>query len=163
AVADVITELLARCVKRIGKLTKVDTELIENLLVGDREFLLLKLYQITFGETIYALLPCASADCGEISEVPLLLEQLHIEASPVEKRVYSEESRTGRDRKIQFRLPTGSDQGAVCGRSDLSNESQAELIIERCLLGNSSENESLSVEEKERIAARMQELAPLLE
>jgi hypothetical protein len=161
--AQAITELLTRCVKRIGKITAIDAALIQDLLVGDREYLLLKLYQITFGGTVYALWRCPSAHCAEVSEVPLQLEDFHIEAPPVEKRTYWEEVGSGHTRKIPFRLPTGGDQEALAGSGALHYEAQTELLIERCLLESFPPDEGLSKEEQERIAERMQTLAPLLE
>src|SRR5260370_22322490 len=113
SVAEITTQLLARCVYGIGSIRTVDVSLIRALVVGDREYLLLRLYQTTFGETIHALLRCPSEECANVSEVPLQLESFTVEAIPVESWAYSESLESNETKKIVFRLPTGADQEAL--------------------------------------------------
>ena len=47
--AVLVTEVLSRCVKRIGSIEPVSPSIIRELLVGDRQYLLLMLRQLTFG------------------------------------------------------------------------------------------------------------------
>jgi hypothetical protein len=49
--AERITAVLARCVRRIGGIERVDEEVARELTVGDRLFLLLKLREVTFVQT----------------------------------------------------------------------------------------------------------------
>src|SRR5215467_781191 len=53
--AGLVTELLARCVISIGP-RRVTHELIRDLSVGDRDYLLLKLREATFGEKLSCVL-----------------------------------------------------------------------------------------------------------
>src|SRR5579864_2393308 len=105
-VALITTELLCRCLVRLGSLPSVDRCAVRNLLAGDREFLLLKLYQMTFGNNLLALLRCPAEECGESLEFPLALEECVIEAPPVDSRIVTLPTSAGGERLLRFRLPT---------------------------------------------------------
>ena len=47
-----VTQVLGRCVRRLGDLSPVPAGVIRQLLVADRDYLLLRLRQATFGDRI---------------------------------------------------------------------------------------------------------------
>ena len=73
--AALVTELLTRCVRRIGTISPVTPRWPGNLLVADRHYLLLQLRQATFGDRVRARpdLPVAGlrrTRCRSISRSP---------------------------------------------------------------------------------------------
>lgn len=64
--ASAITTLLAYCIERIGPITEITPEIVRDLLVGDRDYLVLKLRQMTIGDRVEATLVCPNTHCGKI-------------------------------------------------------------------------------------------------
>src|SRR3712207_3341081 len=56
--ATLVTEVLSRCVSRLGDLGPVTPEVARRLLVADRQYLLMRLRQATFGDLVRARLSC---------------------------------------------------------------------------------------------------------
>ena len=140
--AALVTALLSRCVRRLGGIEPVSEDVARDLLVGDRQFLLIKLRQLTFGDKVDASVRCPWPNCGEpvdidfsISEVPL---KDGAAPSPVHELELSREaaldSGLGPDAvRVRFRLPTGGDQELL---SPLVAENEAEaltLLLARCV------------------------------
>src|SRR4051812_32715454 len=61
AAAVAVTALLTRCVKRVGSIERVDAALARELLVCDRDYLVLWLRSLTFGPRVNAVLRCGSS------------------------------------------------------------------------------------------------------
>jgi hypothetical protein len=127
--AVVVTQLLARAIQRIGTIVEIDAALARKMLVGDREFLTLKLCELTNGDRVYASLQCASAACARPMEVPLTLAGIPIDERPVERRTFVREVEGGR---LEFRLPTGDDQEALASRAD--DPAGADELLRRCIV-----------------------------
>lgn len=161
--AAVTTDLLARCLLRVGEIVDVTPSMVRDLLVGDREFLLLRLYQISFGETVTVLLRCPIEECGEVTEVPLELNEISVEGSPVEARVITIKLETPDERTVSFRLPTGADQEALASCPGLSEDEQSALLMKRCLLSSSTPDMVLGRNDSNLIESRMKQLAPMID
>ena len=58
APAALVTEILSCCLRRLGTIAPVSREVARGLLVADRQYLLLKLREATFGEQIEATVQC---------------------------------------------------------------------------------------------------------
>ncbi len=76
--ATLVTELISRCLRRLGEISPVPPEVSRRLLVGDRQYLLLQVRRATFGNLVHADLLCPWPDCGAqvsidfpISDVPV--------------------------------------------------------------------------------------------
>lgn len=123
AAAAAVTALLTRCVRRVGTIERVDAALVRELLVCDRDYLILWLRSFTLGPRVNAVLKCSSSECGKLMNVRFSLDELRFErraarsrffttrlSSPVssERGVASDEARL-----VEFRLPTGADQEAL--------------------------------------------------
>jgi hypothetical protein len=122
AAAGLVTALLARCVRCIGTVRPVTEDVARDLLVGDRQYLLIKLRQLTFGDKVDATIRCPWPDCGEpvdidfaISEVPV--KEVGARAPLHDAELSPEAAATsgfGPDAvRARFRLPNGGDQEAL--------------------------------------------------
>jgi hypothetical protein len=130
--ASLVSAILSRTVRRVGNISPVTEEVARQLLVADRQYLLLKLRQFTFGDIVRADLFCPWADCGRRVSLEFRIEDLPVEQaaqrSPsytltLSPRALGEEDAT--QREISFRLPNGADQEAV---SALLAENEAEAL-----------------------------------
>src|SRR6185295_15378200 len=63
--AALVTEVLSRCLRRLGTYAPVPPEVTRSLLVADRQYLMLRLRQATFGDLVRANLCCPWPECGE--------------------------------------------------------------------------------------------------
>src|SRR5439155_967290 len=68
------TELLARCVDRLGSVEPVTREVAGELCPGDREVLLLHLRRLTFGDRMDPVVRCPA--CSKNMDVPLKVTDL---------------------------------------------------------------------------------------
>ena len=138
-----VTLVLSRCVMRIGNISPVSGQLISDLLVADRQYLLLKLREATFGDRINANLFCPWPDCGKrigmefsTHDIPVINSK---DKGPAFTMELSPDAAFAGDNgesftEVQFRLPNGNDQETV---SPLlaDNESKAlALLLGRCIM-----------------------------
>ena len=129
--ASVVSAVLSRCVRRLGGISPVTEEIARGLLIADRQYLLLKLRQRTFGDLVHADLFCPWAECGRRLSLQFSLAGLPVEEAAERAPVYtftlSELALGEADparRVIRFRLPNGGDQEAVSGLVAI-NEAEA--------------------------------------
>ena len=176
-----VSEVLARCVLRIGEVEPVTPRLARRLLVADRQYLLLKLRQLTFGDRVRGRASCPWPDCGEgvdvdfsLADVPVRgLEEpaaeLTMRLSPEASTAVAESPRDARGLEVRFRLPNGGDEERLAGLVE-DNEAEAlSALLERCVLaldGNSSPEadriSALSPRARAEIEAEMEARAPCL-
>ena len=140
--AAAVTAVLTRCMRRLGALQPVTEALARELLVGDRQYLLLKLRQLTFGDRVDATVRCPWPGCGEPVDVDFLISQVPLKEAAVPARVQelelspqaaADSGLAPQAARLRFRLPTGADQEAL---SPLlaRNEAQAlGLLLSRCI------------------------------
>src|ERR1043166_9378213 len=86
--AHALTALLSRCLKRIGKLAPVTAALVRDLLINDREFLMLKLRELTLGKNLKAMIVCRDSKCAQSMDIALNLDDLRPNVKPVDRRVF---------------------------------------------------------------------------
>lgn len=136
--AELVTELLVRCVRRVGELAPVTTDIARQLLVGDRQYLLLKLRQLTFGDRIQSVLSCPWPNCGRAIDIDFNISDIPISECQQVLPVYESslsidglslpdclsQSLVSDELKYSFRLPNGADQ-ETCGRLALSSPAHA--------------------------------------
>jgi hypothetical protein len=120
--AALVTIILSRCVCRLGGISPVPAELVRRLLVADRQYLLLRLRAITFGDQVQATARCAWADCGKKVDIDFSLQDIPIKESQTRGPLYTMQlspEAAFRDeageahRAVTFRLPNGEDQEVV--------------------------------------------------
>lgn len=172
--AALVTEVLTRCVRRLGDISPVPPEVARRLLVADRQFLLLQLRRATFGDLVRAHLFCPWADCGERVSLEFSLADLPVEEAkdraPVHAMTLSAAALPDGDpaaAEVCFRLPDGSDQEELSDRLADNEAAALTLLLMRCVqrLGTqeapSYERISeLSARARAEIEERMAQLAP---
>jgi hypothetical protein len=138
--AAMVTGLLARCVKRIGARDDVDPTLVRDLLVGDRDYLILKLREATFGDTLSCVLHCPDPGCGKPMSLSLDPAGFAFAGAPVRQRFFTLEVPVpGRSERgteaihVEFRLPTGGDQEALASLFADDPAAAEEELLARCL------------------------------
>jgi len=134
--ATLVTELLTHSVKRIGSLTNIDASLIRELLVDDRDFLVIKLRMLTFGKKVNCVLRCPDTACDKLMDLTLNLDDM-LDRKPVNQRYFTmqlsgvQEDET--PRAIEFCLPTGGDQEACVALSSVAEDAAVEALLARCI------------------------------
>lgn len=128
--AYVVTGLLARCTTRLGDRPEPGAHGIRQLLVGDRDYLLLELRRLSRGPHFNGLLDCGA--CGATMDLSFEADDVPIQR---QERIESSyrielERRDGRRAEVVYRLPTGADQEAVAG-SSMNDPGRA--LLARCV------------------------------
>jgi hypothetical protein len=151
-----VTNLLSSCLITLGG-RPVTTAMVEQLLVGDRDFLMLELRGLTLGEDFFAVVNCSA--CREKMDVNFKAGEVPVDRPSGASCFYTlQVTDVGRERALRFRLPTGADQESVLG---LPSEGAGEALLERCLLDDggtpvSSAEKVLLAEEIERHAPKVE-------
>ncbi|MEU9050166.1 hypothetical protein AB0D37_07135 [Streptomyces sp. NPDC048384] len=127
----VFDTLLLRGVRTVGNET-MNRKLAAELLIGDRELLVMAVRRATFGDTVeFTELPCPY--CKELTDLTVPLGAIpftHL-AEP-ERTEFEVPLRHG---AVAFvRLPTGEDQAAVFAVKDGNRARQDSEILNRCVL-----------------------------
>jgi hypothetical protein len=180
--AALVTAVLSRAVSRLGAMRPIGEDAVRELLVADRQYLLLKLRQSTFGDMVRANLFCPWPSCGNrvsmefkiddfpVDEpgerAPFYTMMLSFQAAGAEPEDPGDELR----RRVRFRLPNGADQEAL---SPLLARNEAEalsLLLARTIqnLGHASppsveDVTALSSLARAEIEAEMERVAPKVE
>lgn len=177
AAARLVTRLLARCVRRVGALQGADaSRAVADLCAGDRDFLVIRLREMTTGPKLAVVLRCPGAECGRPMDLELMLDEIEVERRPLRRRFFGLElsdEAAYRDaggevhRSVEFRLPTGADQEALASLTRADIGLARRRLFARCLrrVGDFEEvDEALVARLPERaleeIEARMAGLAP---
>jgi hypothetical protein len=127
-----VTQLIARCLQRVGSAEPAGAELVRQMSVGDREALLLHLRRLTWGDRIACLLKCPH--CGGKMDLDLTVGELLLPAYPRECATHTVEiGEKGSSHRVIFRVPNGADQEAVAGMAAESIGAAAELVVRRCV------------------------------
>ncbi len=176
SVASAVTTLLARTIERVGSIERVDAALVRDLLVCDRDYLVLCLRSHAFGPRVDAVLKCGGPGCGKLMDVRFSLDELELESRPVRSRFFTTRLSTsaGGGRRgrplVEFRLPTGADQEALAEPFRADEERGLRLLLARTIrrVGawtEASEEliERLSPEARAEIAEQMRRLTPHVE
>lgn len=157
------TEVLARCVTRLGSLAKPDRFALRTLTVGDRDALLLHLLKISFGESVRCEARCPAEGCTEKLELAMPLNELLLPAYPYASREHELRVTDGAGRQVQvrFRLPTGEDHEAAAALASTDVSAAVAALLQRCVL--SAEPTDLTDAVAAAISERMAELDPQAE
>jgi len=177
--ASLVTTVLRCCLRRLGDISPISEEVVRNLLIADRQYLLLKLREVTFGDQVQATISCPWPDCSKRVDIDFLTEDIPIKESKEKGPTYEMElspeaafidCNNKAYRKIIFRLPNGADQEAL---SPLLSENEARALtrlLARCVqsigpLKNPGNTHTcrLSPLARKEIESRMAEAAPHVE
>jgi hypothetical protein len=142
-----VTWLLNQCLVALDGVP-VSSELVQRMLVGDREFLMLQLRRITLGDNVQAVVNCPT--CGNKMDVDFRLDEIPVHAQRQKQANFTLELS---ERTVRFRLPTGGDQEAV-----VHLENAVEALVDRCVEDDGGT--PLSSGECEALGVEMGQLAP---
>src|SRR5215470_12015761 len=81
-----VTQLLTRCLERLGPVEPVGAEMVRTLNVGDREALLLHLRCLTLGGHVSCVLACPT--CGQKMDLDLEIQELLLPPYAHAKRMH---------------------------------------------------------------------------
>lgn len=173
------TAILSRCVRRIGTVSPVSEEAVRSLLVADRQVLLLRLREATFGDQVQATILCPKPDCGARMDVDFSTRDIPVKESEDSGPIYYMElspdaafvSEHGQEyRHIGFRLPNGADQEALAPVLARSEAQAAAMLLTRCVqsigpLGSPTDEQirGLSPLARAEIEQQMARVAPEVE
>jgi hypothetical protein len=164
-----ITEVLTRCVTRLGPNEPVTREAIRSLTVGDREALLLHLRRLTWGDRVRCLLTCPSPECTEKLEVDVDVADLLLPpyGETIQEHELTVRQEDGVSTVVRFRLPTGADQEAAAAVARTNVDAAADLLLRRCVRSATSSDgnpvDKLPDTLCEQLPGRMAELDPQAE
>jgi hypothetical protein len=174
--ASAVTALLARTIERVGSIERVDAALVRDLLVCDRDYLVLRLRSYAFGPRVDAVLKCRGPGCGKLMDVRFSLDDLELESRPVRSRFFKTRLSTsagagGRGRPlVEFRLPTGADQEALAEVFRADEGRGLRLLLARTVRRVGARAESgeelidrLSPSARAEVAEQMRRLTPHVE
>lgn len=142
SIARLVTDVLGRCVHRVGTISPLTEGGARDLLVADRQYLLLKLREATFGETVRTTILCPWPECGQKVDVEFFLKDIPVEESsekgPIHSLKFSTEAvfsdKTGhRCSDVDFRLPNGGDQEALSAIIVQNGALALTRLLERCI------------------------------
>jgi hypothetical protein len=179
--ASLVTQVLSRCIRQLGEYSPVPADVIRQLLIADRDYLLLQLRRATFGDQVRADLFCPWAECGQRVSISFSIGELPVRESTQKGPAYTMtlspaalagcagagERASG---EVVFRLPNGGDQEALSGLL-ASNEARAlTMLLARCIerLGGTAAPgpdavAALSGLARAEIEAEMERVAPAVE
>jgi hypothetical protein len=154
-----VTRILDACVRRLDD-DEPPPEPARRMLVGDRDYLMLQLRRLMFGDKIRAVIACPA--CTARMDVDVDAGQIPVEgptgkgAATYAMELPAREGLPGRP--VRFRLPTGGDQEAVLG---MEIEAAAAELLDRCLLDGGAA--ALCREEQDTVIAAIEARAPRVE
>jgi hypothetical protein len=165
--ATLVTEVLSRCVRRLGDISPVSTDVARQLLVADRQYLLLRLRQATFGDPVRANLICPWPECGERVSIDFSIEAVPVEEARDRARSHT---MTVVGSEVEFRLPNGADQEELSERLAANEAEALTMLLSRCVLGVAQDGPpspnwvaKLPALARFEIEERMRQLAPKVE
>jgi hypothetical protein len=123
------TQLLTRCVLRVGPAEPVTAELVRRMSAGDREALLLHIRRLTLGSQISCLLSCMH--CKQKMDLNLEISELLLAPYAHSQETHAVE--IGDGYRVRFRVPNGADQEFVAGTQEDSVDTAAEALLARCI------------------------------
>lgn len=126
----------------IGDEPEADSKtLLKDLLIGDRDALILGIRRATYGEDIH-LRDWVCPQCGLDADLTLQLEDIPVRelSDPANDSMFDVKLRKGR--KARVRLANGHDQAAVLENSKLTQAERDTVLLSRCVLTLTQEDGS---------------------
>lgn len=136
-----VSQLVASCLRKLGELEPVPRQVVSQLTSPDRNYLLLELRKITFGQEMEASYRCPH--CGETTLVLQDLGELPVRyadgPAPAEIVVELEDGYLDKGgevyTEVAFRLPTGADEEKISGVIKENPSRGMNALLTRCLVG----------------------------
>jgi hypothetical protein len=170
--ASLVTAVLSRCVERIGAVDTVDDAVVRRLLVADRQLIVLRLREATFGERVQGSVQCPWPGCGKRVAVSFSTRDVPVTASTDKGPLYEMKLSPEADeaeRTVEFRLPTGADQESLSALVAENEAAALAALLGACVtrLGSGTCDDevvaTLSPRARQEIERRMHEVGPRLD
>ena len=130
--------ILMACVAKVGD-RRPDRPLFQRMLVGDRDFLLMRIGELTRGQEVSIQRDCSA--CGESNRFPFDLSAVEIYGLEDELELLEDGTtrvfRVGSEElgvQAALRFPTGADQHQVQGVARDNVVEGGQLMLRRCLV-----------------------------
>ena len=126
-----LVTILNRCVVKVGD-TPATEDVLDNLLAGDRDMLLLAILKVTFGSTPKVVTYCGG--CQEPKEVLVDINsdiKVKVLANPVDDRVFSLKGKAG---EFIVQIPTGKVQKDLINNPDKTGAELTTSLLRGTLL-----------------------------
>ena len=123
--------ILNRCVVKIGD-QKADEQMLDSLLTGDRDALLLGILKVTFGSTPKVAAFCAG--CNEVKEVLVDVNtdiKTKVLTNPAEERYFVVETKAG---DATVKLPDGLTQKELINNADKTSAELTTVLLKSTVL-----------------------------
>ncbi len=175
-IPELLTQVLANCIEYVGPIKEINHDLIRQLLVCDRDYLLLRLRQMTFGDRIDASVQCPNEYCKKQMDIDFDINNVEIERRDIGNGVFFftlsslssyKDKNNAVHSDVEFRLPNISDQEQI---AEIYRENQSKALtnlLTRCVKRIGSITtiteeliQSLSMLARREIDLKMQEVSP---
>lgn len=138
--ADLVTQLIHRSLVRLEGVERVEPGLVERLFCADRNYLLLELRRITFGDALRAhyLCPACQRDVHAIERLDALPvrhldDDERLEPITIELDDGFEDRRGVTHREVVVTLPRGDDEAFVAGLAERDLLQARDAMLLRCI------------------------------
>lgn len=121
--------ILNRGVVKIGD-KQASTELLDSLLAGDREYLMLMIRRVTLGDTIPFIGPCSHCSAEGEFEVDLSKIKLDRLDNPATDRTFTVDCKIG---SVTVSLPTGQVQKKLIELKDKTGAELDTVMLRECI------------------------------
>jgi hypothetical protein len=167
--AGLVTRFLARVITEIEGLDRrVDEDLVADMLVGDRDYLLLRLRQIDLGDHVHQVMRCPSPACGKKVDVDFLVSEIEVTRAAAVLPSYRMQLGEGAAAiSASVRLPTGRDQEAIAPLAASNPAAANTRLFSRVVqrwgeAGSLDENaaRALPLKQRSELAAFLQRTSP---
>lgn len=82
---DGTNQVLQSCIVRLGDKTEITKPDVLDLLAGDRQFIMVMLRQITYGNEAELSITCQNKECGEKNSVVINIDEMEVTPYPPER------------------------------------------------------------------------------
>lgn len=146
-----VLQILAGCTARLGtwRGAQIQPAVLGQLLPVDRDYLLLHVDRLTFGDERYQTIECPRPACRRRQDVHFTLSSVDVPAVP--KRAEGE-LRLADGRTVHFRLPVAEDQAALHGLAPAILEA---AFLQRCVRGDRGEEHRVGWPELRELPAQV--------
>jgi hypothetical protein len=171
---DQVTELLVRAIQRVeGMEAPIDERLVADMLIGDRDYIVLRLRQITMGDQVHQVMRCPNTACGEKVDVEFLVSEIPVKRVDQLQATYEFElscpaiTDDERSHRGFLRLPTGRDQSAIADMSNVNPAAANTRLFSRIVLSLGKREtideelvRALSMKVRSEITAFLRDVSP---
>ena len=137
-----ITQLLVHCVSSIGDIEQVTESIARDLLIEDRQFLLLKIRSMTFGDKVIATINCPNETCKEKIDIDFDISDIafdyksrpdHLHTFELSAYALETSGLPADEKTIVIRLPNGGDQESIVSIAEQNEAKAYSTLLHRCI------------------------------